>query len=204
MIRLLIADDHPLVRAGYRQLVADDPSIRLVGEAVDGNDLLEQLRTTPADVVVVDVSMPGPRFLDLVKRLRREYSAVRVLVVSVQGEGPTAIRALEAGAAGYVTKTHSADDLVAAVKKVHAGGRYVTPSLAEQLAEAVQGDRPRLSDREQHVLLMLAEGKTNKEIAAASGISPKTVTTYRARILKKLSLRTNADLVRYVLDGGRL
>lgn len=207
MIRLLIADDHPLVRAGFHQLLAEEPDIRVVGEAVDGHDLLAQLPTTPADVVVLDVTMPGPGFLPLVARLRAEYPAVRILVVSVHPEGEMALRSLQAGAAGYVDKTRSAAELVAALRKVHAGGSYVTPTLAERLADALAAGRaphPRdgLSAREDEVLRLLGAGKSNKEVAAMAGVSPKTVSTYRARILRKLRLRTNADLVRYALEHG--
>lgn len=206
MIRLVIADDHPLVRAGFRQLVADAPGMKLVGEAASGDQLLERLRTTPADVVVLDVSMPGPGFRELLERVRRDHASARVLVVSVHPEGEVALRALQAGAAGYVNKAQSAEELVAAVRKVHAGGRYLIPTLAEQLAAALErgfptGPGAELSAREGQVLRLLGAGKSNKEIAAACRVSPKTVSTYRARILRKLRLRTNADLVRYALEN---
>ena len=206
MIRLLIADDHPLVRAGFRQLVADDRGVEVVAEAVDGHEVLDRLQQTPADVVVLDINMPGPRFLDLILRVRQSFPQVHVLVVSVQPEGELAVRALRAGADGYVTKTQSPTELLAAVKKVHAGGKYVSAALGERLAfelEAGAGDgwRNTLSEREHEVLVLLGGGKSNKEIAAAYGLSPKTVSTYRSRILRKLSLRTNADLVRYVMEN---
>lgn len=207
MIRLLIADDHPLVRAGFRQLVADDRSIQVVAEAVDGHDLLAQLKRVAADVVVLDINMPGPRFLELIERIRTGFPQVRVLVVSVQPEGETAVRALRAGAAGYVTKTQSPVELLAAVKKVHAGGKYVSAALGERLAFEVEAGGPRgrkgtLSDREHQVLVLLGNGRSNKEIAAVSRVSPKTVSTYRNRILRKLGLKTNADIVRYVMENG--
>jgi two-component system, NarL family, invasion response regulator UvrY len=207
MIRLFIADDHPLVRAGFRQLVAEEPDFEVVGEAVDGHDLLTQLAATPTDVVVLDVTMPGPGFLPLLGRLREAHPAVRVLVVSVHPEGEMALRALQAGAAGYVDKTRTGAELVAALRKVHAGGNYVTPSLAERLAAELATGRipsPRhgLSAREHDVLRLLGAGKSNKEVAAIFRVSPKTVSTYRSRILRKLRLRTNADLVRYALEQG--
>jgi DNA-binding NarL/FixJ family response regulator len=205
VIRVLIADDHPLVRAGFRQLASQDPSIQVTGEAVDGHDVLAQLARVPADVVVLDISMPGPRFLDLIRQLREGFPAVRILVVSVHPEGHLAIEALQAGAAGYVTKTQSATELVAAVKKVHAGGRYVSTTLGERLALELQsgpeGGRL-LSERERQVLGLLGSGRSNKEIAAHYELSPKTVSTYRARILRKLSLKNNADLVRYAMEHG--
>jgi two-component system invasion response regulator UvrY len=205
MIRLLIADDHPLVRAGVHQLVAEEPDIRVVGEAVDGHDLLAQLPRTPADVVILDVTMPGPGFLPLLAQVKQEHPTVRVLVVSVHPESTMAMGALQAGAAGYVNKTRTGAELVAAIRKVHAGGTYVTPSLAERLAaELTAGHLPHprngLSVREHEVLRLLGAGKSNKEVAAMAGVSPKTISTYRARILHKLQLRTNADLVRYALE----
>jgi DNA-binding NarL/FixJ family response regulator len=205
MIRLLIADDHPLVRAGVHQLVGEEADIQVVGEAVDGNDLLARLPHTPADVVILDVTMPGPGFLPLLARLKHDHPAVRVLVVSVHPEGNMALGALQGGAAGYVNKTRTGAELVAAIRKVHAGGTYVTPSLAERIAaELTAGHVPRprdgLSEREHEVLRLLGAGKSNKEVAAMAGVSPKTISTYRARILRKLRLRTNADLVRYALE----
>jgi DNA-binding NarL/FixJ family response regulator len=205
MIRLLIADDHPLVRAGVHQLVAEEPDIRVVGEAVDGHDLLTRLPNTPADVVILDVTMPGPGFLPLLARLKGEHPAVRVLVVSVHPESNMALGALQAGAAGYVNKTRTGAELVAAIRKVHAGGTYVTPLLAERIAAQltaghVPHPRDGLSVREHEVLRLLGAGKSNKEVAAMAGVSPKTISTYRARILRKLRLRTNADLVRYALE----
>ena len=205
MIRLLIADDHPLVRAGVHQLVGEEPDIQVVGEAVDGNDLLTRLPHTPADVVILDVTMPGPGFLPLLGRLKHDHPAVRVLVVSVHPEGNMALGSLQAGAAGYVNKTRTGAELVAAIRKVHAGGTYVTPSLAERIAaELTAGHVPHprdgLSVREHEVLRLLGAGKSNKEVAAMAGVSPKTISTYRARILRKLRLRTNADLVRYALE----
>lgn len=207
MIRLFIADDHPLVRAGFHQLLAEDPDFQVVGEATDGHDLLRRLPTTPTDIVVLDVTMPGPGFLPLLAHLKQAHPAVRVLVVSVHPEGELALRALQAGAAGYVDKTRSGAELVAALRKVQAGGAYLTPTLAERLAAElaaghVPAPRHGLSAREHDVLRFLGAGKSNKEVAAIFRVSPKTVSTYRSRLLKKLRLRTNADLVRYALEHG--
>jgi two-component system invasion response regulator UvrY len=201
MTRLIIADDHPLIRAGFRELAAGEPGIEVVGEAADSQSLLEVLRATPTDVVTLDISMPGPGFQDLIRAIRKGFPEVKVLVVSVYPEGELAIRALQAGAAGYVTKNLAPSELVAAIRKVQLGGRFVTPALAEWLAVELEGGlRPgsiRLSPREERVLVLLAEGKSYKETAAALGISPKTIGTYRSRILRKLKLKTTADLVRY-------
>ena len=203
MIRLVIADDHPLIRAGFRQLASGDATIEVVGEAADAAGLLKVLATTRADVVAVDVGMPGPGFQTLIHRIRTDFPAVRVLVVSMYPEGELALRALQAGAVGYVTKTHAEAELLAAVRKVARGGRYVTPSLAEWLAERLANGldgAEELSDRERDVLRLLAEGKSYKEIAATLSISAKTISTYRARLLTKLGVRTTAELIRYALQ----
>jgi len=207
MIRVFVADDHHLIRAGFRGLAADDRGIEVVGEAADGSDLLRRLEGTRADVLILDIGMPGPGFLALLAELRNRFPQVRVLVVSMYPEGQLAVQALRAGAAGYVSKTQAATELLAAVKKAYAGGRYVSPALAEQLAAEVALGFPSrgheaLSDREYQVLRLLGAGKTNKEIAAAFSVGPKTISTYRSRLLRKLSLKTNADIVRYVLEHG--
>lgn len=201
MTRLVIADDHPLIRAGFRQLATRDATITVVGEAADGATLLKVLKATPADVVALDISMPGPGFVELIRQIRTDFPDVGVLVVSVYPEAEFAIPALQAGAAGYVTKAHAEAELVAAVKKVSGGGRFVTPSLAELLAVAAErgfADTRQLSPREREVLDLLGAGKTYKEIGTILGMSPKTVGTYRNRILGKLELKTTADLIRYV------
>ena len=204
MTRLIVADDHPLIRAGFRQLAARDPTISVVGEAVDGRSLLELLHTTSADIVVLDINMPGPGFLELIRQIRKEYPRVQVLVVSMYPEGELSLQALRAGAAGYVNKTHAESELLAAVRKVGQGGRFITPALAEWLVTETEAGlspaRDPLSAREREVLGLLAEGKSHKEIAAAMSISPKTIGTYRSRLLRKLNLKTTADLIRYAVD----
>jgi len=207
MIRIFIADDHHLIRAGFRQLAAEDHALRVVGEAADGHDLLQRLEATGTDVLILDIGMPGPGFLALLGQLKHRFPRVRVLVVSMHPEGELAVQALRAGAAGYVTKTEAPTELMAAVAKVHAGGRYVSPTLAERLANELEAGLPgrpheALSAREHAVLRLLAAGKTNKEIAALFAVGPKTISTYRSRILRKLNLKTNADLVRYVIEHG--
>ena len=205
MIRVFVADDHQLIRAGFRGLAADDHVIEVVGEAADGNDLLRRLQGTPTDVVILDISMPGPGFVALLAELKKRFPQVRVLVVSMYPEGQLAVQALRAGAAGYVSKTQATTELLAAVKRVYAGRRYVSPALAEQLAAEVASGfsgRPHeaLSVREYQVLCLLGAGKTNKEIAAAFSVGQKTISTYRNRLLRKLRLKTNADIIRYVLQ----
>ena len=204
MIRLVIADDHALIRAGFRQLANRGADITVVGEAADGQSLLNLLKTTAADVVAIDISMPGPGFQELIRAIRADFPGTQVLVVSMYPEGEIALKTIQAGAAGYVTKTHAEAELLAAIRRVARGGRYVTPSLAEWLAARLAGDsgatEDRLSDRERRVLILLAEGKSYKEAGAALSVSPKTVSTYRARVLRKLGLRTTADLIRYAVE----
>jgi len=207
VIRIVIADDHPIVRAGFRQLVAEDPQLRVVAEAGDTVELLAVLAHHEADVVLLDIGMPGIAFLDLVQRIRATRPHARILVVSMHPEDQVAVRAIEAGADGYVMKTQSADELVGAIRKVHAGGKHVGPALAERLAAelaARRNGRARrdLSAREREILMLLGSGKSLKEIGARLTLSPKTVSTYRSRILTKLALKTNADLVRYVIEQG--
>ena len=207
MIRLLIADDHPVVREGLRRIVADDPGLEVVGEAVDGDEVLALISRHPTDVVLLDVSMPGPGFLQVLERLRAEHPGIKVLVLSVHPEEQYAVRALRAGAAGYLTKDHSPEQLIEAIRRVHRGGKYVSPTLAERLATDLAAGGPQaahelLSHREYDVLCLLGSGRTVKEISAELDLSPKTVSTYRARLLEKMRLTGNADLVRYAARHG--
>jgi two-component system invasion response regulator UvrY len=208
MIRLLIADDHPVVRQGLRRIVAEHPGIEVVGEAVDGDEVLASLPRVPADVVLLDIAMPGPGFLQVLQRLRADHPSVAVLVLSVHPEDQYAVRALRSGAAGYLTKDHSPEQLIEAIRKVHRGGRYVSPTLAERLAAdlAAAGTQDvrheLLSHREYEVLCLLGSGRTVKEISAELRLSPKTISTYRARLLEKMQATTNADLVRYAAQHG--
>jgi len=207
VIRVFIADDHSLVRAGFRELLAGTPGMKVVGESADGDDMLAQLMHTTADVLLLDIGMPGPGVLHLLQHLAVDHPRLRVLVVSMYPENQMAVQAIEAGAAGYVTKNQSPGDLVAALRKVFGGGRYVSEPLGERLAAELYArrmgnGRPRLSPREHQILVSLGKGRTLKEIAGVLTVSPKTVSTYRSRILQKLGLRTNADLVRYVIDNS--
>jgi two-component system, NarL family, invasion response regulator UvrY len=208
MIRLLIADDHPVVREGLRRIVADHPELEVVGEAVNGDEVLTLLRRLPADVVLLDIAMPGPGFLQVLEHLRAEHPSVAVLVLGVPPEDQYAVRALRSGAAGYLTKDHSPEQLVDAIRKVHRGGKYVSPTLAERLAAdlATAGTRhlrhEALSHREYEVLCLLGSGRTVKEISTELRLSPKTISTYRARVLEKMQATTNADLVRYAAQHG--
>jgi two-component system, NarL family, invasion response regulator UvrY len=209
MIRLLVADDHPVVREGLRRIVDETPGMRVVAEARHGEEVLEQVGTVPADVLLLDVAMPGPGFLSVLEAVRAREPTVRVLVLSVHPEDQYAVRALRAGAAGYLTKDHSPEALVEAIRKVALGGTYVSAALAERLARGLRSDsgvppHEALSDREYEVLCFLGSGRTVKDIAATLGLSVKTVSTYRSRLLQKMGFEANSDLVRYVATHGLL
>jgi two-component system invasion response regulator UvrY len=207
VIRLLIADDHPVVREGLRRIVQDAPGLEVAGEVASGHELLERLPQVPADIILLDVSMPGPGFLELLQRLRTEHPTVAVLVLSVHPEDQYAVRALRAGASGYLTKDHSPEELTEAIRRVYRGHKYVSQALAERLAADLAmgaGDARHelLSDREYEVLCLLGSGRKVKEIARSLQLSPKTVSTYRTRILEKMHASSNADLVRYAALNG--
>jgi two-component system, NarL family, invasion response regulator UvrY len=207
VIRLLIADDHPVVREGLRRIIEDAPGLQVVGEVASGPELLERLPRAPADIVLLDVTMPGPGFLEVLQRLRAEHPTVAVLVLSVHPEDQYAVRALRAGASGYLTKDHSPEELTEAIRRVYRGHKYVSPALAERLAaDLAIGTRDvrheLLSDREYQVLCLLGSGRTVKEISRSLQLSSKTVSTYRTRVLDKMGAATNADLVRYAALHG--
>ena len=206
MIRVLIADDHPVVRRGLAEIVAGERDMTVAGQAATGPEAIAFVRTHGCDVVMLDLSMPGLSGLDVLKQLRHEQPRLPVLVLSVYPEDQFAIRVLRAGAAGYLTKESAADELVRALRKVSRGGRYVSAALAEQLAAAVADPAPTpphraLSDREYEVMCLLASGRAVKEVAAALGLSVKTVSTYRGRLLEKMHMETNADLTRYCVEN---
>lgn len=204
---MLIADDHPIVRQGLRRIVADTADLVVVAEATDARDVLARLSAAPVDVAVLDLVMPGTSGLDLLETVHRAYPRLAILVLSMHPEDQYALRALRAGAAGYLTKESAPDDLVQAIRKVHAGGRWITPGVAEQLAAylgAPAGKLPHetLSNREHQVLCLLARAMSVKEIGRTLHLSEKTISTYRARVLDKLGLKTTADLIRYAIRNG--
>lgn len=206
-IRIFIADDHPIVRQGLRRIVEADAGLAISGEAGDAAALFAALAAAPTDLVLLDVSMPGAPFLETLRELRARHPTIRVLVLSVHPEDQWAVRALRAGASGYLTKDHSPDQLLGAVRRVYRGGKYVSPTLAERLAGHVDGGgqgapHEVLSDREFEVMRRLGSGLTVSQIAAELALSPKTVSTYRARIFEKMAVATNADLVRYAARYG--
>lgn len=205
MIRILIADDHPIVRRGLKQILAEEPDLTVQGEAQNGQEVLEQLREREWDVLVLDINMPRVSGLEVLKEVKDRWPDLRVLVMSIHSEEQFGVRSLKAGAAGYLTKESAPEELVKAIRKVHLGGNYVSPSLSEKLVSALQTDSDRplheaLSNREYEVLCLIASGKTVGEIADQLILSVKTVSTHRTRILDKMSLRTNAELMHYAMQ----
>lgn len=205
MIRILIVDDHAILRAGLKQILAASSDVNVSDEAADGHQALAKLAVSHYDVVLLDLSMPGLGGIDLIKRIRQDHRDVRILVLSMHKEDQFAIRALRAGAAGYLTKESAPELLVSAIHKIATGGRFITPELAEKLAHELDESAPKplheqLSDREYQVLRMLTAGKSVNEVARELSLSAKTVSTHKLRIMQKLRIDSNADLVRYCID----
>ena len=207
LIKVILCDDHALIRRGIRDTLCDAPDIEVVGEAGDYGELRVLMRDTKADVLVLDINLPGRSGLDVLHALSDEGSAMRVLVVSMYPEDQYAIRALRAGAFGYVNKGGDPALIVAAVRTVGQGRKYVTPEIAQMLVESLttpstQNPHEKLSDREMQTLTMIASGKRLSDIAEALTLSPKTVSVYRARVLEKLGLSNNSELTVYAIRNG--
>lgn len=209
MIHVVVADDHAIVREGLKRIIAEFDGMAVVGEVGDGSEVVGVCTASSPDVLLLDVSMPGRPFLDTLEALRTQLPAVRILVLSMYPENQYAVRALRAGAAGYLTKGHDPATLREAIRRVHSGRTYITTTLAESLALSLGPERPAvlhelLSDREFEVMVLLAQGKRNTEIGDCLALSPKTVGTYRARIFEKMDFGNIADLVRYAADNDLL
>jgi DNA-binding NarL/FixJ family response regulator len=207
MIKVLIADDHPIVRQGLRQILSETDDMMVAGEAVNGQEALAQVRAGGWDALVLDITMPDRSGFDILKELKHDQPLLPVLVLSIHAEEQFAVRVLKAGASGYLTKENAPAELVKAIRKVVSGGKYISPALAETLAFGLEvaSDRPRhetLSDREFQVMQLMASGKTVTEIAEALYLSAKTVSTYRSRLLEKLNLKSNAEITRYAIENG--
>lgn len=207
MIRLVIADDHALLRQGLSSLLESHDDMEVVGEAADGPTAVNVVRETRPDVIVLDISMPGPGMLKMLERLRLEAPDVKILMLSSHPEDQYAIRALRAGADGYLTKERTGDELATAVRHIACGRKFVSPQLAEHLANELVAGKSRgthegLSDREFQVFLRLGRGLSAKETAAELSLSPKTVHTYRSRIFEKTGLKNDAEIVRYAVKNG--
>lgn len=208
MIRVLLADDHSIVLAGLRRLVEESGDMEVVAEAADGREAIHQIRTVRPDVAVIDLSMPQIDGLEVIHQIHPELPDLPIIVLTMHAENQYVVRAIEAGAMGYITKQSAPEQLVHAIRKVHSGSRYLTEDAAESLVLRVaKGDRHRtaldsLSTRELQVLRRLALGHTNREIASTYNISIKTVDTYRFRLLKKLHLRNNAEISRFAIQNN--
>ena len=204
MISVLITDDHPVVRRGIRQILEDENWISIIDEAGSGKELFERMKERKYDVILLDISLPGRSGLDLISQIKKTQKSVAILMLSIHSEEVYAIKALKFGASGYLTKSSAPEELISAIHKVSAGGRYISASLAENLAETLLSEsepelQQLLSARELEVLGLLAIGKSVALIAVELSLSPKTISTYRARLLDKLKLSTTADLIRYAI-----
>ena len=209
MIRIVIADDHVIVRQGLRQILLGQPDFDVVGEAANYGEVMQIVRHVPCDVLVLDIAMPGKNGIETLKQVKRELPKLPVLVLSMYPEDQYAVRALKAGAAGYLTKMSAADQLVGALRQVARGRKYITQELAESLAESIGGEsdvppHELLSDREFQTLRLITAGRTLTQIGEELSLSPKTVSVYRARLLAKLQLSNNAELTRYAIEHGLL
>ena len=205
MIRLVIADDHTIVREGLRQLLGGAGGFDIVGEARDGAETMQRVRELDFDVLLLDMSMPGRAGMDLIRQVRAERPRVRILVLSMHQEHQYAIRAIRAGASGYMTKESASRELAAALRKVASGGAYITPEVAEQLALGAMPSadalpHTTLSDREFQVLRMLVSGKSVSDIAGALTLSVKTVSTHKARLMQKLGVSNTSEMFRYAIQ----
>ncbi len=206
-MNVLVADDHGIFREGLKRILQEETSIDSLGEADTAPALLELVTAGDWDVVVLDINMPGRSGLDVLKEIKTNYPRLPVLILSMYPEDQYAVRAMKAGAAGYLTKASASGELVKAIHTVTAGRKYVSPSVAEKLAEAIGRDsdermHERLSDREFQVFRMIGRGLTVGEIAKEISLSVKTISTYRAKILEKMNMKNNADIMSYVVENN--
>lgn len=204
MIRLLIADDHAIFREGLKHILEEHPDIVVADEAGNGQEVLEKVWKNEYDMVLLDIGMPGMPALEVLKQVKNERPRLPILVLSMYPEDQYAVRVIRAGASGYLTKESASDELITAIRKITAGRKYITASVAEKLADEVEPSAGKpahhtLSDREFEVFRLLASGKTVKEIAGALFLSVKTISTYRTRILEKMKIKTNAELMHFAL-----
>jgi DNA-binding NarL/FixJ family response regulator len=207
LIRVLVADDHPLLRTGLKTVLSQEADLEVGGEAKDSDEVLRQLHENTYDVLVLDLVMPGRGGLDVLRDIRRDFPVLPILILSVHAEDQFAIRTIKAGANGYLSKDNVGPEVVRAIRKVLTGKKYVSPTLAEMLANSLDSDNERpphqtLSDREFQVMCKIASGMTVSQIAAEVSLSVKTVSTYRARVLEKMNMNNNAELTRYAIQNG--
>jgi len=207
MIKILIADDHAIVREGLKQILSESPDLVVVAEASSGQEVLEKISKNDLDLVVLDIAMPGRGGLDILKEIKTQKPRLPVLMLSMYPEEQYAIRVLKSGASGYLTKESAPSELVMAIRQISQGKKYISPSLAEKLAIDLELSPDKLpheilSDREYQVMCMIASGKTLKEIADGLSLSIKTISTYRSRILEKMNMKTNAELTHYAIKSN--
>jgi len=207
MIKVLIADDHPIVRRGLRQILEENSDILVGAEVGNAPDVIAAVRSERWNAIVLDISLPGGNGIDLIREIKKERPDARVLILTAHSEEQYAVRAIKAGAAGFLTKESAPDKLVEATRKIAQGGRYVSAELAETLASLLAGDNEGaphegLSDREFEILKLIGSGKTVSEVAVELGLSVKTVSTHRVRMLKKMDMKTNAELTHYAIKNG--
>ncbi|MEP7231865.1 MAG: response regulator transcription factor [Ginsengibacter sp.] len=207
MLRILIADDHAIIRKGLKQILVEEYPTAFIDEVGDAEAVLKKALKSEWDIIISDLSMPGRSGLDVVRDIKQNFPKIPVLILSIHPEEQYGVRVLRAGAAGYLSKEAAADELINAVKRVLLGRKYISPSIAEKMAEELDRDSDKpphelLSDREFHVFKLLAEGKGVSEIAESLSLGITTVSTYRGRIISKMKLKTNADLTRYALENN--
>ena len=205
-MKILIADDHTIVRKGIKQILMEEFIEAVIEEVADGNEMLHKIRSEKFDIVISDISMPGRSGLESLKQVKEEFPKLPVLILSMHSEDQYAIRVLKAGASGYLTKDSAPEELVKAVKQILRTGRYISPAVADKLAENINQNSTEelhesLSDREFEVLKMIGSGKTVSEIAQILSLSVNTISTYRVRILEKTKLHSNSEVMHYVLEN---
>ncbi|MDP3283744.1 MAG: response regulator transcription factor [Desulfobacterales bacterium] len=204
MIKVIVVDDHPVVRRGLKQIIEDEPDMKVAGEAENAGECFSLVRKTECTLVLLDITLPDKSGFDVLKQLKYEHPNLPVLILSIHPEDEYALRLIKAGASGYLMKEGAPDELVKAIRKVNAGGKYVSAPLAEKMIfQPEASEKPpheNLSNREFQILCKIAQGKTLKSIAGELCISEKTVSTYRSRIMEKMRMSTNADLTRYAFD----
>jgi DNA-binding NarL/FixJ family response regulator len=205
MIKVIVVDDHPVVRRGLKQIIEDEPDMEVAGEAQNAGECFALVRKTDCTLVLLDITLPDRSGFDVLKQLQYEYPSLPILILSAHSEDQYGLRLIKAGASGYLMKEGAPDELVKAIRKVNAGGKYVSASLAEKLVSHLDAfDKPpheNLSNREFQILCMIAQGKSLKSIADELCVGEKTVSTYRSRIMEKMKMSTNSDLTRYALEN---
>lgn len=209
MIRIVIADDHEIVRAGLKQIISDDEDMEVLGESNNGENLIELVKKNDYDVVLLDLKMQGISGIDVIKHIKVIKPELPIIVLSMHAEDQYAVRTIKAGASGYLTKETAAENLVTAVRRVVGGGKYISPTLAETLADSIAGGgvelpHEKLADREFQVMCMIASGKTVSEIGSELFLSVKTISTYRQRILEKMNMKNNSELTHYAIKNNLL